>query len=510
VKVMLEKIRHISFSPFPWLALLYILSAKGHLEILDTAYSLRTALAIIEEGTMLIDPVDEHVLHKTPVVTKDGKMYSQYGIGLLAIFVPIALVGKVLGSLFGHDQDMIIAFILSFYNVPFALLGLWFFRGILLKLSSSFRKANYLTLTLGIATAFWKYTATDFSEITQIAFLLGALNAVLSEKSHKWRRVSFWCALLVAIKLVYVVVLPVFAIYSLLENRGHDCRQHIATLIDFSIVLIPTGFLLMAFNWIRFDNPFESGYGPEASGFSWVYFKRDFLDYFLSFQRGLFAFTPLLLAGVLFWPRLLRTHRAFGLLCLSLVVTWFILMATYKGLQGGYCWGNRLLIPTIPILAISWVFLDWKRGLERWCFTVLSLLSIVIQLVGVSLKTHEYSVLSNEVTSRYPKFDLPQLPGSLLLFINKLGSSSSVHDAGNYGGPSGQIVDLTSYESFSGFNYWPVHACKLLNEGFVHPVSLIMLSLIIAILVISFALLCPNPPQTLITYSSRSAEKPEK
>ena len=50
-------------SPFFWLAVLFMLTAKGHIEIIDTEYSIRTAKAIIEEGTMLIDPVSTGADH---------------------------------------------------------------------------------------------------------------------------------------------------------------------------------------------------------------------------------------------------------------------------------------------------------------------------------------------------------------------------------------------------------------------------------------------------------------
>ena len=36
--------------------LIYLITAKGHIEITDTEYSIRTALSIVENGTLLIDP----------------------------------------------------------------------------------------------------------------------------------------------------------------------------------------------------------------------------------------------------------------------------------------------------------------------------------------------------------------------------------------------------------------------------------------------------------------------
>ena len=109
-----------------------MLTGKGHIEIIDTEYSIRTAKAIIEEGTMLIDPVSPGTDHITSV-EGTNKIYSQYGIGLLAIFIPIISVAKFLSFCFGFEEVMLSQFILSFYNIPFAVLGLWHFREILKK-----------------------------------------------------------------------------------------------------------------------------------------------------------------------------------------------------------------------------------------------------------------------------------------------------------------------------------------------------------------------------------------
>jgi hypothetical protein len=104
------------------------------LEVIDTEYSIRTAKAIIENGTMRIHPVDNEFLKVSVNPGKDGKVYSQYGIGLPILFIPFIISGKILSVIFAIPQDILTAFLLSFYNIPFAILGLWFIKKILLSL----------------------------------------------------------------------------------------------------------------------------------------------------------------------------------------------------------------------------------------------------------------------------------------------------------------------------------------------------------------------------------------
>ena len=65
----------LAANPLFVLAFVYFISAKGHLEIIDTAYSVRTAQAIIEEGSMLIDPVDPRYREVAPKIKGTENIY---------------------------------------------------------------------------------------------------------------------------------------------------------------------------------------------------------------------------------------------------------------------------------------------------------------------------------------------------------------------------------------------------------------------------------------------------
>ena len=170
---------------FILILVLLLITAKGHLEIIDTEYSVRTALALVEDGSMLIDVVCDAALEITPQIPGTDKIYSQYGLGLVAIFLPIVIVGKLISFALAIDQRIIIDFLISFYNIPFALLGLYFFKSIYIRLGISKSIATSCTIILFCCTGFWKYSVTDFSEITQVAFLLGAINSLLLKKKFK-------------------------------------------------------------------------------------------------------------------------------------------------------------------------------------------------------------------------------------------------------------------------------------------------------------------------------------
>ena len=96
-----------------------------------------------------------------------------------------------------------------------------------------------------------------------------------------------WCGLLVAMKLAFVVLLPIFALFAWLEKPDDPIKTRIQNLLNFSIFLIPMGLALAAANYLRFGNILETGYGSQGSSFSYLYFQRDWFDYLFSTQRGI-------------------------------------------------------------------------------------------------------------------------------------------------------------------------------------------------------------------------------
>ena len=90
--------------------------------------------------------------------------------------------------------------------------------------------------------------------------------------------------------------------------------------------------------------------------------------------------------------------------------------------------------------------------------------SFSIQIVGVSLKTHEWAVIAQEFTDHPDPFYMPtELKGSALLFREKLYNVSGIYSADNFVPEHDHRIDLTEYDSFYGFNFWIVHGAKLVD-----------------------------------------------
>jgi hypothetical protein len=110
---------------------------------------------------------------------------------------------------------------------------------------------------LNIALVPW---SAYFAQAVATAFLLLALYEFLHGK--RWWLIGLYIAFGVATRIDIVVAGFFFFFALLLENENRS--QKIKHLLRFSLPLVVSIALLMAYNYFRFDNVLESGYGQQS------------------------------------------------------------------------------------------------------------------------------------------------------------------------------------------------------------------------------------------------------
>jgi SAM-dependent methyltransferase len=466
----------------PWslillIAGIYMLSAKGHIEISDTDYSLRTARALVEEGTFLIEAPDPDVAKVAPRIV-DGKIYSKYGVGLVIILLPLVLLGKGLALIPGVSENLVTGFLVSFYNIPFAIGVLWFLYGICQNLGMKENRARLVVATTGIATMCWKYTVTDYSQITQCFFLMGTLYFLIRGKEKDTMWASAFFAGLIIMKLVNVVLWAPCAFYLLLRHQGIN-RQLTTDLLRFASIVTIAGLSLMLYNYLRFGDPAQSGYSSVESKFNLTHLNRDFVASFFTPQRGLFAFNPILLATLPAWIPLFRKKAKEGFLLLAICALWFPFMASWVSYQGGWAWANRLLTLIVPILVIPLGFLSLKALWQKLCVGSLLIISVYIQTVAVLQNTAEYFVILKDMETRPDARAQmpPQLFGNICLFHQKIAGHSGSYPVEAFGVKGGgNPVDTSRYETYQGFHLWFSHLARFSGFPMLHLLQIPLLA----------------------------------
>ena len=246
------------------LASVYFLTASGYLEKIDTYFSVHTAKSIVENHSLSIEPINLEEEIGFLYRTNDGKYYSQFGIGLSFLFIPYILAGKTIASLTGLPEYRIIFFIISFYNVFFGA-GVCLVMFYLIKFfNTSAKTALSVTFILGLATMCWRYSVIDFSEVSQMFFLLLTIYSVLKNTRKSLFIGSLSYTFLLLLKIVNIIYLPAFILYILLKN-GLFNKENPKRIFNFIfLTLIGIGFVFFL-NFIRFGYIFEFGYGDRMN-----------------------------------------------------------------------------------------------------------------------------------------------------------------------------------------------------------------------------------------------------
>lgn len=457
----------------------YLFTAKGYLEVSDTEYSALTAEAIVTRGEFALAAEAGTAYTR---MGRDGRPYSKYGIGTPLYFAPYAFVGHYAGGAARLPAADLTRFLLSFANVPIAILTLWLFARILRVFEIREPTIRLLLVGLGLGTLFWRYAVYDFTEMLQCCGITAGVYGLVRRKGDYALRDGLGPAALVLVKLVHVVLLPLFAGYILLRPRD-SMRSRLRDLVIYFAPSTAALALILAANYFRFGNPLETGYGSEASLFSLAQLSQTVPALLFSGDKGLLLFCPLLVVGVLGWRRFAQLRPREAALCAAIVAVEFVLAATWHSWIGGWSWGPRLLVPTIPLWllpAAFWLDASTSR-VRRDAVALLVAVSIVAQFNGVFVKEQQIQHMRHGMLTADERAaaDSDYLAG-WRIFLHKLTADDTTTSCTThvFGLPDGRLLDISQYSTFVGINVWTEHTARRFGKRAIRYLPLIGLAAI--------------------------------
>jgi hypothetical protein len=204
------------------------------------------------------------------------------------------------------------------------------------------------------------------------------------------------------------------AVYAGVRNRGR-----IAALFAFVAGAVPPAVALGVFHTALFGRPWLFPFGnvenpnfaktAHAAGFHGLSLPHAaaFPSFLFSPAYGLFAFSPVLLLGVVaivvLWRRGAHAARRDAMLVTAVCVLMFLFLAGMSNWRAGWCVGPRYIATVAPFLMLPMLRL-WPRAGDRWWATALAagllIPSVVLNLVSGALYPHYPEAFDN------PVFDL--------------------------------------------------------------------------------------------------------
>lgn len=313
-----------------------------------------------------------------------------------------------------------------------------------LRLGFSPRRAMAVTLMLGLGTAIWVYAREYFQHPLETLSLLLAIYVLFAHRDRLRPRHALGAGLALAmgllIRINLLLAVPAVAAYllylgwraapppghrqepgqapvtsgaisndasALPQGRGiiallTDARQgrmRVALLHLLALLLPIAGGLALVFtiNQIRYGPALAAAGSPSwfrslIADSSWRVARVGWSNplwlglyaNLFSPGRSMFLYSPPILLALFAWGRFYRRWRAEAILFGALMMLYLLPYSVYGHWHGGWAWGPRLLLPTLPfLLLVAGTFMNSRR---RWGLAILLAgLGIGIQILGVAI-----------------------------------------------------------------------------------------------------------------------------
>ena len=399
------------------LTVVYVLSNSGKFHIVDEVSMYAVTESLAQRGE-----ADTNAIAWTQWVNSpgevlgafgaDGQVYSKKGPAPSFAAVPLFLLIQAVAQLkvgIGQLQGTLL------FNAVITALTAGLLWLTALRLGYRDRTGMLLGLLFGLATIAWPYAKQFFGEpLSALSLLLCFYGLLAWRQQGRW----WWAALAglgagVAVATVTAHALLIAWLVAwwvgdwLLRRQPPGGRRLVFGGLAFAIPLGIAGALLLAYNGVRFGNPFDTGYHFESGEGFTAPIWQGFWGLIFSPYRGVFWHTPLFLASLLAYVPFLRRHRSEGIAIGGLSLILVLFYSAWWMWWGGFAWGPRFLVPLTPF----WVLLlapllqapaaqatpdaiqhATRTRLLRWSVLGLALISVIVQVGAVTVNFVNYEI----------------------------------------------------------------------------------------------------------------------
>lgn len=354
------------------------------------------------------------------VAISNGKFVSLFAPALSFLVIP----GYIIGKFFGASQVGTFAVISIFALLNFILLRL-----IAIRLGANQITATLASLIFLLATPAFTYAVNLYQHHISTFLILLSIYVLL--KSNKaWSLMVAFFLFAVAIPLDYpnlffMLPIGIFALGRVIslekEKNLLSLKINLFNVLTPLIMIIPILFFLW-FNQMSYGNPFQlSGTLPTSKHVSNIenlsleeitsqvekkfqenlrvgktssainFFKtrsllNGFYTHFISPDRGVIYYTPVVLFGVIGFFLAMRKKVPMTTLLAAIVGANVLLYSMWGDPWGGWAFGSRYLIPSYALLSIFIALLLTYWGRKIWflaVFILVAFYSIAVNTLGV-------------------------------------------------------------------------------------------------------------------------------
>ena len=448
----------------------------------DTEYSVATAASICE-GKLSVEPTGNLPHLKAG---RNGLSYSKYGIAYAFLFTPAAFLAKTTATVIPVEEIFLLYGLAVFTNTIIASFTILLFFRLFRKMGYSGKIILLSIISIAAGSILLPYSKITHSEIPTTALLLVFLLRMLSgenldiKNGNIYGLISSALILLKPGNVIYSGCIIGWGIYLIIRRRVTPAG--VATLLFWPAAAV---LIMAGLNIYRFGNIFDTGYGAEQSAFT-TPLLTGLGGLLFSPSKSLFLFSPLVILCILSIYSAWKKYRNLTAMVLLMFLGNLLFYSKWHDWHGGWCWGPRLILPS---LIITHIFLpEFISKLNKGCLKkalFVSLLSaaVIINLTGALVWYQQIY---------YFHTDHRTVTGSHLiiaekLLINKLQGKPEIYSCSDFKSycssiqqwnnfVDGDKIDFSDFQTFQGFStLWSGLARNYgLNFMWIMPVLLLL------------------------------------
>ncbi len=390
---------------------IYALSTAGHIYTIDSFLNYNVTRSLGSEGSLEVAPF------MMTVEGRGGKHYSKLGIGPSLVYLPFYWLGELVertgrgkDAFAAHSKEFAVphgsrlikaepqtlirvsqregtrVFFVTLANAFITAAACLVFWLMLKNFGHEDRQAFWATLVVALCTPVWIYARDLFGEPLFMLCLLGSFAAFVSPWEATWQKKiivgSLCSAVGILARLTFLPIVLILGLYLLAsaQELGKGLRR---ALCYWAGVLPAIG----AIAWLNFERfggvtltgyhtAFDKGFSiPLAKGLLWNLFSP---------YRSIFLYAPPAVLALFALRGFALRFKGATLVLLAIVGYIFVVSSKWWAWHGGWCWGPRFLVPTIPLLLliafVGWrTTKDWPLGLT----IALSVTGFIVQLGAI-------------------------------------------------------------------------------------------------------------------------------
>lgn len=380
---------------------IFLLTAQGYIQTTDGTIMYSLTKSIVNDHSIVLDQGCNNELTRKEIIF----CHSKYGMLISLLAIPFFLLGKLLSFVTGMKEIFATKFAVSMLN-PFitslCCLAIYKFAR---KIDFTEKVSFSLSLIYGLTTIAWAHSEVLLTEPLSTLFIFLTIYCLYSNGKTFYRPnftiAGFFFACSILTKLANLInIVPVF-IYILLTYKtgSSDTKTPLARkTINFLAPVFFAIFIIGIYNYLKYGSAIVSGY--EGESFSTPLLVGLYGNLFSS-GKSIFLFNPILIFSIPGFFYFYKSQKNLALTVLILFIINIILFSKWRSWMGGWSWGPRYLMLTIPFLIIStgYYVINLGNSKKRFFFFMLCFIGFLIQLSSVSVS---YSRYYYEMGAKFP------------------------------------------------------------------------------------------------------------